>query len=535
MNVIMENNEEFKVNNTELNNNENKPQKNNGKTIVLIIITMILVLAIGVGVGLLLANIDKNNNNNNANSTETQTKTSKKVDESKDWVYDAEYGNNKPVKTTNSWNSNEVLSSKEDLVVPYININSEAGKNANREIEIIYEEMYNKYATNIGIEGNNVDVKTMTRLKYKYYKNNNILSVIIEESNYVIPGGAGRCPLYVYNFNLDTLEKASSEELAKQTGYNSIAEVNEIVNKWFTKEKTDEENNEGLAGSIIEIVKDTYFIDENNKLNFVYTVGAAGTYDYAKKVDEVKEAKSNNNAKNGNQTTSYFEQNKNLNYTSNPKDNINGKVAIIKMGEKTFQTTKNNGYYTYTDNFGNSYNIKEITNITSEYRMTSNDGATNLFRAVIEYTDNNNTKKSFDTAVFVPNDANNYTTLSIYGPYENYTGTTSFVRSFTDLYDDGSKLPNGTSKIIKQLSPIGWAGSSMQEVRLYDNGDVYHIVYNGDGNTDDNISSFKLIARNADTIEEKMNGQEFESIIVKGKYLTKVTDDGQLWILFENN
>ena len=237
-----------------------------------------------------------------------------------------------------------------------------------------------------------------------------------------------------------------------------------------------------------------------------------------------------------NRQVSYFEQNKNLNYTSNPKDNINGKVAIIKMGEKTFQTTTHDGYYTYTDNFGNSYNIKEITNITSEYRMTSNDGATNLFRAVIEYIDNNNAKKSFDTAVFVPNDSNNYTTLSINGPYENYTGTTSFVRSFTDLYDDANeKLPNGTSKIIKQLSPSGWAGSSMQEVRLYDNGDVYHVVYNGDGNTEENVISFKLIARNADTIEEQMNGQAVETIIVKGKNLTKISDDGQLWIVFENN
>ncbi len=47
-------------------------------------------------------------------------------------------------------------------------------------------------------------------------------------------------------------------------------------------------------------------------------------------------------------------------------DNINGKVAIIKMVEKIFQTEKHDGYYTYIDNFGNSYNIKEITNITSE-------------------------------------------------------------------------------------------------------------------------------------------------------------------------
>ena len=38
---------------------------------------------------------------------------------------------------------------------------------------------------------------------------------------------------------------------------------------------------------------------------------------------------------------SYFEENKNLEYTDNLKEDINGKVAIIKMGEQVFQTEKN--------------------------------------------------------------------------------------------------------------------------------------------------------------------------------------------------
>ena len=65
-----------------------------------------------------------------------------------------------------------MLSSKKELIVPYININSTAGKNANKEIEKLYEEMYNKYATNINAD-ENIDAKTMTNLKYRYYINNN--------------------------------------------------------------------------------------------------------------------------------------------------------------------------------------------------------------------------------------------------------------------------------------------------------------------------------------------------------------------------
>ncbi len=102
---------------------------------------------------------------------------------------------------------------------------------------------------------------------------------------------------------------------------------------------------------------------------------------------------------------------------------------------------------------------------------------------------------------------------------------------------------NTTSRVIKKLSPSGWAGSSMQEVRLYDNGDVYHVTYNGDGNIEKNVVGFELIAKNAETIEEKLsehtiNGIEgnyvVEAIIVKGKNLN-VVKNNESWILFKNN
>ena len=531
----MENNDFQKdVNNVENNvkqvndNVQKESKKGKTKTIILMVIVLVLVLVVGILGGLLISGNGNKVTNiiNQGTEKKDENKSSKKVDESKAWVYDADYGKEKDNKTIDDINSSS------ELKVPFININSEDAKKANEEIKQLYERKYSEF----GIQ-NSYGAKVTCSLEYKYYENNSILSVVIQERNAVINGGAGRCPMHIYNFNLDTLNKASNDDLAKKCGFNSISEVEEKISKWNKRQKDFEKNYpDKIAGTYDNVVNDLYFIDKDGKLNFVYISVAAGSYYTPAVVEKDKDIIDFYEIENNTNVVSYFEQNKNLNYTSNPKDNINGKVAIIKMGEKTFQTTTHDGYYTYTDNFGNSYNIKEITNITSEYRMTSNDGATNLFRAVIEYIDNNNAKKSFDTAVFVPNDANNYITLSIFGPYENYTGSTSFVRSFTDLYDDANeKLPNGTSKIIKQLSPSGWAGSSMQEVRLYDNGDVYHVVYNGDGNTEENVISFKLIARNADTIEEQMNGQAVEKIIVKGKNLTKISDDGQLWIVFENN
>ena len=84
------------------------------------------------------------------------------------------------------------------------------------------------------------------------------------------------------------------------------------------------------------------------------------------------------------------------------------------------------------------------------------------------------------------------------------------------------------------MSPSGWAGSSMQEVRLYSNGDVYHIYYNGEGTTDEYIIEKDLIAKNAEDIQEKITEEQgFEGIIVKGKN-TKIIKNEETWIIFEN-
>ena len=126
-----------------------------------------------------------------------------------------------------------------------------------------------------------------------------------------------------------------------------------------------------------------------------------------------------------------------------------------------------------------------------------------------------------------------------YAGKESYRGRYQLAVSNADGYVISKKaIPHDEivgSKIVKKLSPIGWAGSSMQEIRLYDNGEVYHVTYNGDGNTEANIISFDLIAKNVESIEEKVNGQVFEGIVIKGKNVNKVRENVESWIIFENN
>jgi hypothetical protein len=388
-------NDENKVQETQNVQNQEKKQKKEKKGVpgLLFIIMLITVLIIGIGGGVLLTGYTDIFKKNNENKSTEQTKISKKIDESKPWVYDAEYGKDKTVKTIESKVDSTVTtwSSDTDLVVPYLNINSEAGKNANKEIEKLYNENYEKYASK-----NSYSAQNICTLKYKFYENNNILSIVITNTNGVVPGGAGRCPLYIYNFNLDTLEIATNEELAKQTGYNSITEVNEIVNKWIAKEPTGEET----GGSIEGLVKDTYFIDDNNKLNFVYTVAAAGTYDYTMTVDKAKDNSTASGSKENtqkDQTTSNYdtaiaEIKKCLNDENWVKNNITMKYDCFsqiiddsKQHKHTFITLSNNanqmpiivvndmllddyGYDTCFQLYVVSFeNGKVITNPASEY------------------------------------------------------------------------------------------------------------------------------------------------------------------------
>ena len=139
---------------------------------------------------------------------------------------------------------------------------------------------------------------------------------------------------------------------------------------------------------------------------------------------------------------SIFKDKSLLKYSSNPKDDENGKIAIQKLGEDIFKTQVKDGYYVYVDNFNNSYNIKEIKSITSKYFMTGNNNWANLFKCTVNYIDNNGLDKSFDTAVIIPeNNSGEY----IMTPFENYTGSTSFVRGFTNLREED---PNENSTSV---------------------------------------------------------------------------------------
>ena len=140
-----------------------------------------------------------------------------------------------------------------------------------------------------------------------------------------------------------------------------------------------------------------------------------------------------------NEKKSIFDEAAMLEYTTNMEDDINGKIAILKMGEDIFKTKIEDDYYTYIDNFSNSYQIKEITEITSSFYMMGVDNWAALYKCNVNYLDNNNTKKEIIVAVILPQDKKD---AYIMAPFDNYTGSTSFVTSFVGTIEEETAEEN---------------------------------------------------------------------------------------------
>lgn len=303
----MENNENNVQN--QVNETVNKPQKSGKKvTIILGIIVLILVLAVGVLAGLFISG----NGNKITNQIEekvmqgNENKVSKKIDESKDWVYDADYLNGRTDKTRENYKASR------DLIAPFININSDDAKKANEEIKALYEELYSEFTENIevtkGINQEKVvdgSAYAISSMKYEFIEKDNILSILLTYDRGAVPADSSRA-YKTYNFNLGTLKYATVEEVGKACGFSSEADIKEKINIAM-------EN----AGSEAGIFEDTvwdgkrFFINKNAKLNIVLPGPALGeiTLDVdkeaqrnSKSIDDGKEKdnqeKSNNNSSN---------------------------------------------------------------------------------------------------------------------------------------------------------------------------------------------------------------------------------------------
>lgn len=101
-----------------------------------------------------------------------------------------------------------------------------------------------------------------------------------------------------------------------------------------------------------------------------------------------------------------------------------------------------------------------------------------------------------------------------------------------NIENNNISIYNDSVTIIKEANPAGFAGSSLQKVVLYSNGDVYVQTYSGD--EENKVVGEEKVAQNATDIFEITDGDYYGGVQVVGKNL-EILDNGYGWIRFENN
>ena len=208
--------------------------------------------------------------------SENENKLVSKIDNTKDWVYDAEYTKNVTADSYTAAGGSTFYA--KDIVVPYININSSYAGKANTEIKKVFNSAISTYNEGVSNKLDYVD-----ECNYKKYNSNNNISV-------VLTFGVGATDVvhpqyYTYNINLKTGNELTYEEVYKIAGFssNNIESKVETAITKFMKEKLNFEpdknnfdtyNNETIANYKKSINDNTlkYFLDNNGKLNIIVTI-----------------------------------------------------------------------------------------------------------------------------------------------------------------------------------------------------------------------------------------------------------------------
>lgn len=229
---------------------------------------------------------DKSSNSDNLiiedNSNDSNIIISK-VDTTKDYVYDAVYDSDDIADSYSTFHKTFYL---KDIVVPYVNIDSEDASKVNDEIKSVYNSAIAVYKK--GIEDK---VSYVDNCSYKYYINDDILSLVLTyghgATDVVHPD------YYIYNFDLKTGKLVSYSDVYSYIGFNSdnISEsvkssISSVMSEKMSnfpdslKADFDTYNNQSFQNYINSVDDGTikYFIDSNKKLNIIVTLSIpAGT------------------------------------------------------------------------------------------------------------------------------------------------------------------------------------------------------------------------------------------------------------------
>lgn len=248
-------------------------RKNTGLYILVGMLCMLVIALFGYIV------YDKTSSSNKTSNTSNSSQNTlvSKLDDTKDWVYDAEYAKN--VVTDSYVDYFGTTHYAKDIVAPYINVNSSYASASNNAIKTIFDNairIYNEAASN---NGNDLD-----EFNYKKYINNDNLSIVL---TYGIGGTDIVYPeYYTCNIDLKTGNQLSYEEAYNIAGFNS-SNIDSKVESAITKAMQERlpndygyypegknfntYNSESINDYKNSVNNNTlkYFLSDNGKLNIV--------------------------------------------------------------------------------------------------------------------------------------------------------------------------------------------------------------------------------------------------------------------------
>jgi hypothetical protein len=185
----------------------NKKPKKKSNPIIVILLLIVIVGCIAWTIYYLSSqgyiNLGFNNEQEN-----TQDSTTIKLDDTKDYVYDATYQLETTVDEYELSDGTKI--NKSDITVPYININSNDAVNANKELNNLYSSLIDSF------NKNSTDKTSYEIVNYLSSITDNVLSVAVEVKSYsMVP----TYDYYTYNFDLTTGNSLDYETLLSNFSY----------------------------------------------------------------------------------------------------------------------------------------------------------------------------------------------------------------------------------------------------------------------------------------------------------------------------
>lgn len=211
--------------------------------------------------------------------TSTTVNYVNRLDNTKYWIYDAEYPSTVTQLSYETTFYNTYYLS--DINVPYINIDSESAASANTELKNIYNDSISTYSQGISDGYSYVDI-----CDYKYYMVNDDTLSVIQTVGYgatsvVYP------KYYNYNFNLKDGSLLTYQEVYELAGYTTDNLTSAVTSAITTTMKDKLKNmtysdgetedtyiQKSIANYNTSVTDGTikYFIDSNKHLKIVVTL-----------------------------------------------------------------------------------------------------------------------------------------------------------------------------------------------------------------------------------------------------------------------